>query len=202
MEISQFIAEVGIPQGATPPPGPPGPPVGPPIETCPPTESATPLEINRVQRVLNFDQAIHRNIQLQVSGTPPLTLFGYSMEWVPVSVSELRNQRNAYASSWQFNEHGHLFQSYIAYISTADIEWSIVVDGGTPDTYTLPSTDGAFIKRWVILKARKGKLWDWSFACDEEFQIILSQSILLAKEFKTGGPYQQLNCFGDQTGSN
>ena len=186
-----------IDQGHGPIP-PPEPPVSPPIETCPENQPAS-NPIQRVQRVLDFTQAIHRNIQLQISTVAPLTLFGYSMEWVPVSVSELTEQRNAYAASFQFAEWAHFFQAYVAYISTRDITWKIDVDGSSLDSYLLPNSNGTFVKQWVILKARKGKLFSWSFSSVAEFQIISSQSVLLAKEFKATGPYQILNCFGDQT---
>lgn len=188
VEVLTEFTESSI--GPTPPPD--------SFDVCSPTEApANPLP--RVQRVLNFDQEIHRNIQLKIAAVAPLTLYGYSMEFVPVSVSELTNQRNAYAASWTFNEWGHLFQAYIAYISTDDITWNITVDDAAPDSYTLPNSNGAFVKQWVVLKARKGKLFNWAFSCAEEMQIIVSQSVLLAKEFKTQGAYQQLQCFGDAT---
>lgn len=170
----------------------------PEIVPCSPSEPPV-NPVSRIQRVLNFTQEIHRNLQLQISSVAPLTLYGYSMEHIPVSISELRNQRNAYASTFQFSEYGSFFQAYICYSSTTDIVWSIVGDGGTLDTYTLPSTAGVFVKRWVVLRARKCKLFDWSFSSEAEFQIISSQSVLLAKEYKSSGAYQPLNCFGDQT---
>lgn len=202
LHISQFVAQVGTPTagvGPTPPPGPPAPPVSPTIETCPENEAANLGDIQRVQRVLDFTQNIQRNLQHKISSTAPLILYGYSFEWVPVSVSELTEQRNAYAASFQFAEWGHFFQAYIAYISTQDLTWNITVDGVGPDAYLLPSTGGSFVKQWIILRARKGKLFDWSFSSAAEFQIIPSQSVLLAKEFKTQGAYQQLQPFGDQT---
>ncbi len=173
-------------------------PVTPPIETCPENEPPANT-LPRVQRVLDFDQEIQRNLQLQISALAPLTLYGYSHEWIHISISELTNQRNAYGASFQFSEWGHFFQAYVAYISSEDITWNIIVDGGTADTYTLPNSNGAFVKQWVILQAKKGKLFDWSFSSTEEFQIIPSQSILLAKEFKTTGQYNTLQPFGDQT---
>ena len=172
----------------------PQPPIGPAIETCPENEPANAEELLRVQRVLDFTQAIHRNVQLQITSFAPLTLYGYSMEWVPVSVSELTEQRNAYVASWQFAEYGHLFYAYVAHISTEDLELEVIVDVGTgatsTDLYTIPNTGGTFRKDWVILRARKGKLFDITFRCDEEFQIIPAQSVLFGKEFKEGS-YRQ-----------
>lgn len=154
---------------------------------------------SRAQAILDFTQAIHRNVQLQVSGDSPLTLYGYSSESARVSVSELTEQRNSYAASWQFNEYGHLYYLMLGRISSTALTLSVTVDGGTPDTYTIPSTSGAFQKSWIMLQAKKGKCFDISLTADAEFQLITEQSMVLGKEFKSSGPYVPIKCFGDMT---
>src|SRR5688572_30275808 len=112
------------------------------------------------------------------------------MEWVPVSVSQLTEQRNAYGASWQFAEYGHLFYCYISHISNADLTLEITVDVGTAatttDTYVIPHSNGTFRKDWVVLRARKGKLFDLTISGTTEFQIVPSQCVLFGKEFKEG----------------
>lgn len=176
--------------GPTPPPG--------SFDVCTPTEIPV-NDLPRVQRILDFDQEIHRNIQLRIAAFAPLTLYGYSMEWVPVSVSELRNQRNAYAGSIVFPNYGSFYFAYIAHISTEDVTWSVTVDNGIPDTYTIPHGSGVYQKTWVIMKAKKGKIWDWFFSSDAEFQLIVQQSFAKTKAWASPGAYQDQQLFGDTT---
>lgn len=153
----------------------------------------------RGQRILDFSQTIHRNILMQVSGVAPLTLYGYDFEWTRVGVSELTEKRNAYAGSIIFAEYGGLFYAQIAHISTEDLLWTITVDNNTSDTYTIPNGAGIYQKSWVVLAARKGKIWDWSFTSEAEYQIIQSQSIVKAKSWSGSGPYEDRPLFGDST---
>jgi hypothetical protein len=155
---------------------------------------------SRGQSILDFTQAIHRNLQLQISANSPLTLYGYSSEVVRVSVSELTEQRNAYAGSMVFPMYGSFYMAYIAHISTEDITWSITVDNAaTPDIYTIPNGSGVYQKTWVIVQAKKGKVWDWSFTSADPFQIIVDQSIVKAKPWNSTGPYEDRQPFGDTT---
>jgi hypothetical protein len=137
---------------------------------------------------------------LQISANSPLTLYGYSSEVVRVSVSELTEQRNAYAGSMVFPMYGSFYMAYIAHISTEDITWSITVDNAaTPDIYTIPNGSGVYQKTWVIVQAKKGKVWDWSFTSADPFQIIVDQSIVKAKPWNSTGPYEDRQPFGDTT---
>lgn len=153
----------------------------------------------RAQAVLDFTQNIQRNLQLQIAGDSPLSLYGFSSDVTRVSVSELTEQRNAYAGSTIFPMYGGFYMAYIAHISTEDIVWSITVDNGDTDDYVIPHGSGIYQKTWVIVKARKGKIWDWSFASDSEYQIITSQSIVKAKSWESQGAYENRAIFGDTT---
>lgn len=160
--------------------------------------SLTVNRFGRGQKILDFTQAIHRNLMLQISGVAPLTLYGSDWEWIAVSVSELTEQRNGYAGSIIFAEYGGMFYAQIANIATSDIIWTITVDG-ISDSYTIPHNSGVYQKSWVMLHARKGKIFDWSFTSDEEYSIIVSQSIVKAKSWESQGAYEDRLLLGDQT---
>ncbi len=153
----------------------------------------------RDQRILNFVQDIRRNLQLQISGVAPLTLYGYSSEFTQVSVSELVEQRNAYATQLLFVEDGLSHYADIAHISTADVTLTITVDGQNPDIYTLTHGSGSLVKAWTVLRAAKGKLWQVSLESSEPFSVIPSQSWMYVKDWRSQGAFQPKPIFGDQT---
>jgi len=152
----------------------------------------------RGQAVLDFKQEIHRNLQLQISASAPLTLYGYSMEFTGVSVSELTEQRNSYATEFLFGEFGIIEYLYLGFIATSDITLTVTVDDYSPDTYTITSGSGP-LKSFIQLKAIKGKLWNFKFTSAAEFQIIPSQSIIRAKAWKSPAGFEDRNIFGDKT---
>lgn len=154
--------------------------------------------MGREQRILDFQQAIHRNLQMRITGDSPLALYGFSNEWTRVGVSELTEQRNAYATQLMFPEYGHCYYLYLAHISNSDITLTVVVDNGTPNNYPIPTSGGLFRKDWVMLQAIKGKLFDFTFTSDEEFDINVAQTIIKAKPWK-GASYEDVHPFGDTT---
>lgn len=153
----------------------------------------------RGQKILDFQQEIHRNLMLQIEGNAPLTLYGVDWEWTAVSVSELTEQRNAYATTLQFPQYGHCFYIYVGIISTATVTLTINVDDQAADSYTINSTSGAFDKIRVVLAARKGLRWTFSFTSAEEFAIVPQQSMILSKTWEGSNAYTPLPSFGDQT---
>lgn len=153
----------------------------------------------RGQSILDFDQEIHRNLQLQVSGVAPMTLYGYSMDWTQVSVSEQTEQRNAYATELLYQEYGIAHYIYLAHISTSDLTLTITVDNQAADTYTIVNGGGILAKTWVMLRARKGLLWNVSLTSAAEFQVIPSQSLMRTKPWKSQGAFADANIFGDKT---
>lgn len=157
------------------------------------------VKATRGQAILDFDQEIHRNLQLQITATAPLALYGYSWELTPVSVSELTEQRNAYASELVFTEDGISFYADIGHLSTADLTLTITVDEQMPDSYTITNGSGDLRKAWTMLRARKGKLWTVEVSSTEPFSLIPSQSFLYAKDWKSTGAFQPVPIFGDKT---
>lgn len=156
-------------------------------------------ETDRTRRILDFTQEEHRNLMLKVTGDAPWTVFNYSHEYAFVGVSELTEARKAYATSVELAEYGHLYRAQIAAICTADITITVIVDNGAPQTYTLPNTGGATVKAQVVFQALKGKLFEVSFSSAADLQIIRSQSVFFFKEFRSTGPYDLKQPFGDVT---
>lgn len=88
----------------------------------------------------------------------------------------------------------HCKDSYWTLRSTADITLTVDVDG-VQDKYTIPSTAGARLKKYVEFRARKGKLFSFSLDCASPFFFYGEDSAINGKPWKTGTTYQPLNVF-------
>jgi hypothetical protein len=154
---------------------------------------------NRAQSILDFDQVIRRNLLLQISGDAPLTLYGFDWEWTQVSVSELTNQRNSYATEFVFPEEGVNWYAILGHISTADLTVSVTVDDQVTDTYTVTNGSGGFQRVRLMLAARKGRRWTTVIESAAPFQIIAGQSFLYGKPWKSQAAFTPLSIFGDMT---
>jgi hypothetical protein len=154
---------------------------------------------NRAQSILDFDQVIRRNLLLQISGNAPLTLYGFDWEFVQVSVSELTNQRNSYATEFVFPEEGINWYAILGHISTANLTVSVTVDDQTTDTYSIDHGNGFFQRVRLILAARKGRRWTTVIESTEPFQIITGQSFLYGKGWHEQGAFRAIPVFGDSS---
>lgn len=162
------------------------------LNTLPVTQSG------RGQSILDFTQAIHRNLMMQIQGNAPLTLYGYDYDWTRVSVSQLTEQRNSYATQLLFTEYGISFYCDIAHISTEDLTLTITVDGRT-NSYPITNGNGTIQKSWIMLVAEKGLLWDVTVSSAAEFQLITEQSFMYIKDWKNQGAFRPMPLFGDTT---
>jgi hypothetical protein len=153
----------------------------------------------RAQSILDFDQVIRQNLLLQISGDAPLTLYGFDWEFIQVSVSELTNQRNSYATEFVFPEEGVNWYAILGHISTADLTVSVTVDDQTTDPYTVTNSSGVFERVRLMLAARKGRRWTTVIESTAPFQIIAGQSFLYGKPWKSQTAFSPLSIFGDAT---
>ncbi len=89
-----------------------------------------------------------------------------------------------------------VYDGVIAYMATAEVTWEIEYQDGFVDSYTLPSTAGAYSRTRVITAARKGKAVRYTWTSDEPFRLIKPDCSVRVQGWGVPGGYQILSPFG------
>lgn len=109
--------------------------------------------------------------------------------------SELATTWETQPTTFDWPAFGHLYRAQIAHRSSSDITMTLTVDGvGYP--YTIPSSAGAYDKKFVTLKAIKGKWFQLKFTATSGCRLYKKDCVLYGKPHGDVGPYRMLNAFG------
>lgn len=115
-------------------------------------------------------QAFRNGRLLHITINPVLYQYDTLYFLEPVSVTHWQTQPTSFA----FPGFVHVRDCYIAIRSTAQVTFTVIIDGQTTLTYTLPSTNGQRLKQYVQLDSNKGLMYEFSldssagFRCYEE----------------------------------
>jgi hypothetical protein len=140
--------------------------------------SITVTGAGRQQVPLDLSDFFAFNVEYQIAWTQliiaditPRTepiLFQYDTLFMlePVGVKHVKMQPTAFG----FPGYVHMRDGYIAIRSNADVTLTLLIDGVTTQTYTVPSTSGERQKVYVQFASNKGKQYQLSFDSEEEFR--------------------------------
>lgn len=96
---------------------------------------------------------------------------------------------------WEFiTTHGligwqHVRDAYFSLISTSDVTFTHNIDG-VDYTYTIPSTGGVRLKRYVPLQPRKGKVFTYTLDAATDFRLFGNECEVRVKPWITSLGYQ------------
>lgn len=101
---------------------------------------------------------------------------------------------------WEFiTTHGlvgwqHVRDVYFTLISNEAVTFTLNIDG-VDYTYSIPSTNGARLKRYVQLRPTKGKVFTYTLDCDSDFRLFGNECEVRVKPWLTSLGYQLMSPF-------
>lgn len=167
--------------------------------------------INVINSALHATLALYRNFTFYAFGSSTGTAPPAFYEFEPNALMQpylAVNFSNQYQSH-HFTNYGHIRDGWIMYISTSVLTLTITVDGGTPYTFSIPSSAGIPKKLYLMDASvtppssssfiRKGKIFLYNVTSTSPFVLFTDETILNAKEWGSIGRYQPFKPFVGQT---
>ncbi len=124
-------------------------------------------------------------------------LYQYDILWMPepVGVTHWFSQPSSYGMTGFI----HLRDAYIAIRSTTDVVLTMVIDGVATQTYTIPSTGGKRLKRYVQFYSNKGLIYQLQLDSTAEFRTYVEDLEVRAKSWLTVLGYSIQRPLGAET---
>lgn len=139
---------------------------------------------------------IGHNFRLKV-GSSSVTWEFFRIRWVyepsPELVTEWKTQGTT------LNQMGflHIRDMYISLQSSAQVDFTITVDGVAHPQTSIPSTSGVHQKVYVVADVMKGKEWTFTLTSSANFRVFMRDIEVRCKSWGSSGGYQVLQPFGD-----
>ena len=99
----------------------------------------------------------------------------------------------------------HLKDGYICLRSNSEVVLTVIIDGVTTDAYSIATTAGERLKRYIEFKPRRGKVYQFKLdsigqalgTLKKPFRFYGEESLLNGKPWITGTTYQPITPFGN-----
>jgi hypothetical protein len=147
-----------------------------------------------IEKPYSFVPFIAHNLRLAGVDTTPWRC--YNKRWIWEPAPELTTSWITQATTHDLQGYMHLRDCYIALQSTAIVTLTINVDG-TDYSYSIPSTGGAYLKTYLVLRPAKGKLFSYSLTSSAGFRLYQRDCEIRVKGWGDAGPYRVMQPFGD-----
>jgi len=152
-----------------------------------------PLPLNQ-----NGNEVYAYNIEFDITwaATPTLKAIFYQYE-------TLYRHEPAEVTHWEFPQNSmgqegvfHLRDVYLVYRSTASLTFNVTPDGGTTQTYTIPSSDGTKRTFYVQLLASKGNSYGFTIDSAAPFRLYSEECEVRVKQWLTKLGYKNVPIIG------
>lgn len=124
----------------------------------------------------------------------------FNVEWTYTPSPEASIKWQIEGTSHGYEDFHHTRRLWPALVSTADVTLALDNDGNV-ETYTLPSTGGVYKKLLIPLKARKGKLWKYTFTSSLPFRLFLDDTNVETLGWGADGMYKDYQGLGGHQSS-
>lgn len=129
------------------------------------------------------------------SGAVPWRMYEY--QWIFEPAPEPGIVWSPQGTTFDLDGFKHLFLAGISYVATTDCILSLVVDGVTRSlTYTLPTTAGLHLKRYVQIEPVKGKLFQPILTAAQPCQVFARDCEFWVGPWASNAPYSIQKPFG------
>jgi len=121
------------------------------------------------------------------------------IEWLWNVAPELVTTYTTQETTHDLQGFFHHRDAYIACVSTAAVNWNVIVNGNpaSPFTYTIPSTAGQYLKNYIVTQPMKALECSYSLTSSAGFRLFELDSEVRVKQWGSQGPYVVKMPFGD-----
>lgn len=169
-------------------------------EQQPQSAITVPAASGRQQVPLNLGGNYGFNLELDITWNASDTVYPVLYQYDilhrldPVGVEHWESQDISLSMIGYY----HVRDLYVAIRSTADVTFTLLLDGVHQQVYTLPSTGGERRKLYLQLASNKAKLYRFIFDSTAEFRLYDIDSETRAKPWVTALGYQIVKPFGSE----
>ncbi len=123
----------------------------------------------------------------------------YGAEWRFQPVPELVSTWSTPGTTKDFRGYSQDERALISHQSIYDFNFVVTADG-VSDTYTVPNSSGQFVKTEILLRSRKGLVWQYQIQTINQLpgvRVYQQDLEIWSRSWGSTEPYQSLRPFGD-----
>lgn len=162
-------------------------------------QSVGPFTVNTPIRdtfPISFDTPFLSH-SLRVRATDSSKKWLYNVDWVWEPAPDKATVWETQETTHDLKGYQHQKDSFIALISTADVTFTITIDGVAQTPYTIASTSGAYRKVYLPFRVNKGTVYKYRLESTAAFYLFVRDTEVRVKEWGSSGPYMVKQPFGD-----